>query len=208
MTTTPTPPTTGAQPLSWILQLRERLAAPAPRRLAATEKRRAAVLVPLFVDADQLWTVLTRRAETLPQHKGQVAFPGGGLEVGEDAWAAALRESREELGLEQSTVVRIGELDEEATPSGFSIVPCVGAVPQGLEFEINGDEIDEVFSVPLLAFADVRVVEDREVRIDGVERMLRIYHVGRHQVWGLTARIIQNLLARLGVDTSAQDSLG
>ena len=208
MTTTPTPPTTGAQPLSWILQLRERLAAPAPRRLAATEKRRAAVLVPLFVDADQLWTVLTRRAETLPQHKGQVAFPGGGLEVGEDAWAAALRESREELGLEQSTVVRIGELDEEATPCGFSIVPCVGAVPQGLEFEINRDEIDEVFSVPLLAFADVRVVEDREVRIDGVERMLRIYHVGRHQVWGLTARIIQNLLARLGVDTSAQDSLG
>lgn len=196
------------QPQSWILQVRQRLSSPAPRRLAATEARRAAVLVPLFVDAGQLWTVLTRRAENLPRHKGQVAFPGGGLEVGEDVWAAALRESQEELGIEPASVVRIGELDEEATPSGFSIVPCVGAVPRALDFELNEDEIDEVFSVPLLAFADLRVVEDRQVRIDGVERLLRVYHVGRHQVWGLTARIVQNLLARLGVEPPADGPIG
>ena len=94
--TPPSPPDT--LPQSWILELRERLANPAPRRLApaeAAERRQASVLVPLYVDAGQLWTLLTRRAETLPQHKGQVAFPGGGLEVGEDFWAAALRESQE-----------------------------------------------------------------------------------------------------------------
>lgn len=197
-----------APPTSWILQLRERLQSPAPRRLAATEARRAAVLVPLYVEAGQLWTVLTRRAEHLPQHKGQVAFPGGALEVGEDAWTAALRESHEELGLEPSSVVPIGELDEEATPSGFSIVPCVGAVPQPLELEINQDEIDEAFSMPLLAFADMRVVEDRRVRIDGVERLLRVYHVGRHQVWGLTARVVQNLLERLGLASPARGLAG
>lgn len=204
MTTRSTPPPPpDTLPQSWILELRERLASPAPRRLApaeTAERRQAAVLVPLYVEAGQLWTLLTRRAETLPQHKGQVAFPGGGLEVGEDAWAAALRESQEELGIDPSRVVPIGELDEGWTPSGFSIVPCVGAVPQNLELEINRGEIDEAFAVPLLAFADVRVVEEREVRIDGVERRLRVYHVGRHQVWGLTARIVQNLLERLGVD--------
>jgi 8-oxo-dGTP pyrophosphatase MutT (NUDIX family) len=93
-----------------------------------------------------------------------------------------LRETEEELGVDIRQVVRLGELDEAETPSGFRIIPCVGAVPNGLEPEINEDEIAEVFSVPLLAFTDFRAVEDRRVRIDGVERWIRIYHVGSRQV--------------------------
>lgn len=188
-------------PSSWIVEVRRRLETPAPLRLQASDGRPAAVLVPLYVEAGQLWTVLTRRSDRLPQHKGQVAFPGGGLEIGEDPWAAALRESEEEIGIDGAKVLRIGMLDEAETPSGFRIVPCVGAVPQAMDVDINEDEIAEVFSVPLLAFADVRVAEDRMVKIDGRERMLRIYHVGRHQVWGLTARIVMNLLERLGLTT-------
>jgi hypothetical protein len=95
-------------------------------------------------------------------------------------------------------VVRIGELDEASTPSGFSIVPCVGAVPFPLETEINQHEIAEVFPVPLMAFADYSAVEDRLVKIDDVDRWIRVYHVGKRQVWGLTARIVQNLMDRLG----------
>lgn len=186
---------------SWIFELRNRLAAPPPRRLTPGDARRAAVLVPLFVDAGELWTILTKRAETLPHHKSQIAFPGGGLEIGEDHWAGALREAEEEIGLAVSKIVKIGELDEAATPSGFQIVPCVGAVPLPLETEINHDEIAEIFSVPLLAFTDYRMVEDRIVKIDGVERQIRVYHVGSRQVWGLTARIIQNLMLRLGFET-------
>ena len=185
---------------SWIFELRDQLATPPPRRLSPGESRQAAVLVPLFVDAGELWTVLTKRTESLPQHKSQIAFPGGGLETGEDHWSAALREAEEEIGLAAGKVMRIGELDESDTPSGFHIVPCVGAVPFPLETEINEDEISEVFSVPLLAFADYRIVEDRMVRIDGVERQIRVYDVGSRQVWGLTARIIQSLMLRLGFE--------
>lgn len=192
-------------PHSWIQEVRERLATPPPGRLPPSDAREAAVLVPLFVDAGELWTVLTKRAESLPHHKSQIAFPGGGREVGEDPWAAALRETEEELGIDTRQVVRLGELDEAETPSGFRIIPCVGAVPHGLEPEINEDEIAEVFSVPLLAFTDFRVVEDRLIKIDGVERMIRVYHLGSRQVWGLTARIMQNLLHRLGLELPPEE---
>ncbi|MGB3562682.1 MAG: CoA pyrophosphatase [Thermoanaerobaculia bacterium] len=185
---------------SWIVEVRQRLSSPTPLRLAPKEAREAAVLVPLYVDAGELWTVLTKRAENLPHHRSQIAFPGGGREIGEDPWAAALRESEEELGLDPSKIIRLGELDEAETPSGFHIVPCVGAVPHPLETEINHEEIAEVFSVPLLAFADYRIVEDQLVKIDGVERTIRVYHVGKRQVWGLTARIVQNLMTRLGYE--------
>ena len=168
--------------------------------MKASEARSAAVLVPLFVDAGQLWTVLTKRSETVPHHRGQIAFPGGTNELGEDAWQAALRETEEEIGIAEKQVLRLGELDELETPTGFRIVPCVGAIPAGIETVINEQEIAEVFTVPLLAFSDVRMAEDRMVTIDGMERMIRIYHVGRHQVWGLTARIIQGLMQRLGIE--------
>jgi 8-oxo-dGTP pyrophosphatase MutT (NUDIX family) len=190
---------------SWILEIRQRLGSPVPRRLTPSDARAAAVLVPLFVDAGQLWTILTRRADSLPHHRGQVAFPGGASEIGEDAWQAALRETEEEVGIDQRKVLRIGELDELKSPFGFSIVPCVGAVPKDVETNLNPEEIAEIFPIPLLAFADVKVVEERPVRIDDVERTIRIYHVGRRQVWGLTARIIQNLLHRLGIDSPALD---
>jgi 8-oxo-dGTP pyrophosphatase MutT (NUDIX family) len=139
----------------------------------------------------------------LPHHRGQIAFPGGTNEVGEDAWKAALREAEEEIGIEARKVFPLGHLDELETPTGFRIVPCVGVIPSGTETIVNEEEIAEVFPVPLLAFADVRLAEDRLVTIDGVERMIRIYHVGRHQVWGLTARIIQSLMGRLGVESPA-----
>ena len=190
-----------ATPASWILNLRQRLASPPPQRLKASEGRTAAVLVPLFVDAGQLWTVLTKRSETLPHHRGQIAFPGGTNEIGEDAWQAALRETEEEIGIESRKVLKLGELDELETPTGFRIVPCVGVIPTGIETVVNEEEIAEVFTVPLLAFADVRMAEERAVTFDGVETMIRIYHVAGRQVWGLTARIIQSLLWRLGIES-------
>ncbi len=194
---------TGGQ--SWIMALREQLESPPARRLPASEDRRAAVLVPLYVDANELWVVLTKRAETLEKHGGQYAFPGGALDLGENHWQAAVRETEEELGIERSKPLLLGELDEASTPSGYRIVPCVAAVPYPLETTLNEGEIAEVFSAPLLAFANPRLVEDRAVDIDGVQRMLRIYHVGSRRIWGLTARILQNLLERVGVDMTGAE---
>ncbi len=189
-----------AQWTSWISELRRCLSSPAGRRLPPTDARQAAVLVPLYVDAGELWTLLTKRTEHLPHHKGQIAFPGGSLEAGETPWEAALREAEEEVGLATEKVLQLGELDEAETPSGFRIVPCVGAVPFPVETKLNPEEIEEIFAVPVSAFANPKIVEDRVVSIDGKERWLRIYHVGGRQVWGLTARIVQNLLVRLGLE--------
>ena len=185
---------------SWITEIRARLEQPSPKRLPPSDTRQAAVLIPLYVDAGQLWTLLTKRTEHLPTHKGQIAFAGGSLEEGEDAWQGALREAHEEIGIEPKSVLKLGMLDEAETPAGFRVTACVGVVPYPIETVINEGEIDEVFAVPLSALANPELVEDRTVLIDEEEKMLRIYHVGRRQIWGLTARMIQNLLVRLGMD--------
>src|SRR4029077_15738453 len=102
---------------SWVLEVRDRLASPPPQRLPASDLRQAAVLVPLYVEAGELWTVLTKRTDTLPSHRGQIAFPGGRRETGEDAWGAALREASEEVGIEPAKVLRLGVLDETESPA-------------------------------------------------------------------------------------------
>jgi 8-oxo-dGTP pyrophosphatase MutT (NUDIX family) len=188
------------EPKSWILELRERLSSPPPRRLAASDLRPASLLVPLYVEAGELWTILTKRTDNLPTHRSQIAFPGGGRELKEDPWGAAVREAHEEIGLDPKTVLPLGELDEGETPTGFRVIPCVGAVPHTFEAQPNAGEIAEVFSLPLTAFGNPQMVEERAVKVDGVERMLRIYHVGGRQIWGLTARVLQNLLVRLGME--------
>jgi 8-oxo-dGTP pyrophosphatase MutT (NUDIX family) len=200
-------PTTKPTPKrSWIMEVRDRLTSPPPRRLAASDLRQAAVLVPLYVDAGELWTVLTKRTDTLPSHRGQIAFPGGGREFKEDPWAAAIREAHEEIGLNPATVLPLGPLDEVESPAGFRVIPCVGAVPFPFPFqaEPNAAEIAEVFSLPLSAFADPKLVEERPVNFDGVVRDLRIYHIGRRQIWGLTARVLQNLLVRLEMESEEE----
>lgn len=191
---------------SWILELRARLENPPPETVEPDEASQpAAVLVPLFVDAGQLWVLLTKRADSLSSHRGQIAFPGGRFEEGEDAWAAALRESQEEIGLDPKKVLKLGQLDAAQTPSGFHIVPCVGVVPFPLDTVLNKDEIEEVFPVPITALANPQMVEDRTVDIDGVRRVLRVYHVGRRQIWGFTARVLENLLERLGLEAPVEE---
>lgn len=194
------------QPNSWIVQIRSRLAAPSPRRLPPNDGRQAAVLVPLFVNAGELWTLLTKRSEALPHHRGQIAFPGGSLESGEDAWEAALRESEEEISLDRAKVLPLGNLDEAETPSGFRIIPCVGAVPYPVETKADEVEVEEIFAVPISAFANPRMVEHRVVTVDGRDRQLLVYHIGGRQVWGLTARIVQMLLVRLGLEPSPEEA--
>jgi hypothetical protein len=116
-----------------------------------------------------------------------------------------VREAHEEIGHEPTRVRSLGELDEEATSAAFRVIPCVAAIPFPFEAKANASEIAEVFSLPLSAFSNPRLVEERPVKIDGVERNLRIYHIGSRQIWGLTARILQNLLVRLGLESGEEN---
>ena len=163
------------------------------------------MLVPLYVDAGELWTVLTVRTDTLPSHRSQIAFPGGGKELKEDAWAAALRETQEEIGVDPTLVIRLGELDEVESPAGFRVIPCVGAISHPYKVERNAAEIAEVFSLPLSSFSNPKLVEEQDVLINGVRRNLRIYHIGNRRIWGLTARILQNLMIRLGLEPEEEN---
>ena len=187
---------------NWIVEVRNRLASPPPQRLPVARvgesARRAAVLVPLYVDAGGLWVLLTRRAEDLPYHRGQIAFPGGSLEPGEEPWAAALRESEEEIGLDPKKVLPLGMLDELATPTGFTMQPMVGAVPYPVETRAAAGEVAEIFALPLAAVANPQMVERRNVLVDGTPRELTVFHVGSRQIWGATALVLSNLLERLG----------
>src|SRR5439155_996429 len=91
------------------------------------------------------WTVLTKRADDLPSHRSQIAFPGGGRELKEDPWGAALREAQEEVGLDPKVVLKLGELDEQESPAGFRVIPCVGAIPHGVQLTPNAVvELDAV----------------------------------------------------------------
>jgi len=190
----------------WLEEV-ERLLAARPVRRCSPERKltRAAVLVPLYVNAGELWLLLTRRAAGLPNHAGQMAFPGGVREDGdEDEVDTALRETHEELGVRPATVMVLGHLDDVLTPSGFVISPVVGALPFPLEVTPSGEEIESVVPIPFHTLANPRLVEYQELMVDGEVMVSPVFHYHGHRVWGATARMIADLVARL---TGAEPAL-
>src|SRR4029079_3368522 len=92
------------------------------------------------------------------------------------------------------------------SPANYRVVPCVGAVPFPFESKVNEGEIAELVRLPLSASTHPRLVAEAPVKINRATRTLRIYHVGNRQIWGLTARVLQNLLARLGMEVVEEGS--
>jgi 8-oxo-dGTP pyrophosphatase MutT (NUDIX family) len=157
--------------------------------------RRAAVLVPLY-DSDGATTLLlTRRTQTVEHHKGQISFPGGALDDGEELLAAALRETFEEVGIPADEVQILGRLPEvDVTVSRFRVTPFVGVIPHPYPLRLNADEIEEIVRVPLAVFRD-----PANLRIDKVEwagQIRDVYHYTyqTRTIWGATARIIRHFV--------------
>lgn len=156
----------------------------------------AAVLVPV-TDRPRPGVILTQRTETLRRHAGQVAFPGGRLDPGEDAVTAALREADEEIALPPSAVTVVGEADRYQTVTGYTVTPVVGVVPPDLPFRASEAEVASVFEVPLDFLLDSANHVEARTQWEGRER--RYYEIlwDDRRIWGATAAMIVNLARRL-----------
>lgn len=165
---------------------RERL-----RALFPADPARAAVLVPLVERAGGLQVLLTQRASHLTHHAGQISFPGGRMEAGDaDAWAAALREAHEEIGLDPALVDRAGYLRDHLVISGFRVTPVVGFVRAGFDLRLDRTEVEDAFEVPLEFVLDPRNHRPRMRSVAGVEVLTHeIPYQGRH-IWGATASML------------------
>lgn len=203
-----------------LAEVRERLTsfpAPRPAPTVAPGSRPAAVLMPLFEAAGEAQLVLTKRPETLPSHRGEVAFPGGAMEPGVDHGPVdtALREAREEVGLPPDEVEVAAELDSLGTvASRFVITPFVGLLPAEPLLVPAPGEVERAFAVPLSTLADpdryreewwrpagddpvaVQLRRDTGLGADG-EFPVHFFELDDETIWGATGRILTGFLTRL-----------
>jgi len=159
----------------------------------------AAVLVALYVEGGDLHAVFTRRRHDLRSHAGEISFPGGRRDAGEeDLRVTALREAEEEIGLPRDAVQLVGALAPTPTvATSFAIYPFVGLIEAGLGWTPSAREVDEVLELRL---ADLRSsCTRRRLLHRGIPFRSDVYDVGAQLViWGATARIVGDLLSRIG----------
>ena len=194
-----------------LAEVRRRLAdlppaRPAPPSELAPERRESAVLVPLFEEAGEARVILTKRPETMPSHQGEIAFPGGKREPALDAdlRATALREAKEEIGLDPAAVEIVAELDGIGTvASRFVIAPFVGVLAARPELRPDRREVVRVFDVALseLLAAGVHHSEHWHTRAGPseipVDLEVHFFDLADETVWGATARILYGFLRHL-----------
>lgn len=205
-----------------VRRVRAALAARPPRRLEVPGFRPAAVLVPLLARPAGPTLLFTRRTEAVPHHKGEISFPGGGREPGEDAVAAALREADEEVALPPASVEVLGALDDVPSIARYVVTPVVAAVrAPPPAFSAAEFEVHEPFELPLDRLLDpavrraslwdparlppeaaAAVAASAAVAFEDVDaatghwRVWSFHADERRVVWGLTARILGDLVDR------------
>ena len=159
--------------------------------------RPAAVLVPV-VDRAEPTVLLTQRAIHLPQHPGQISFPGGKIEpTDETPLAAALREAEEEVGLDASVIDPIGYLDLYMTTQGFRIVPLLARIAPDYRLTLNASEVDEAFEVPLQFLMEPGNHQKHSRDWEGIKRYYFEIPFEHRKIWGVTAGILRNLYEKI-----------
>jgi 8-oxo-dGTP pyrophosphatase MutT (NUDIX family) len=166
--------------------------------------RQAAVLVPILLEPEGARLVYTVRRDHLPDHAGQISFPGGSMEAGDGSLLeTALREAEEEIDLSPDLVEVIGELEEMyIPPSNFRVSPFVGLLPPEAELVMAPDEVEAIFTVALDELMSPETFRKIPWTRDGRDYMVPVFAVEdsstRRNIWGATAAITASLLVRLG----------
>ncbi|MCF6367416.1 CoA pyrophosphatase [Rhizobium halophilum] len=160
--------------------------------------RDAAVLVPVIDDGDEAKVIFTQRTATLRKHSGQIAFPGGAIDLEDGSpEEAALREAEEEIGLARHFVEPVGRLPQYLAATGFRITPVLSVVRRGFDLRLNPQEVDNVFEVPLSFLMEPKN-HQRGSRIwNGAERHFYQLPYQERNIWGITASIVRTLYERL-----------
>ena len=162
----------------------------------ATRLTAAGVLVAI-TDRPDPGVILTQRTDTLRTHAGQVAFPGGRLDPGEDAVVAALREAEEEIALPRAQVQVIGAVDRYRTVTGYTVTPVLAIVPADVPLVASEAEVASVFEVPLDFLLDPANQVEASAEWRGRTRHYYEIRWQDHRIWGATAAMIVNLSRRL-----------
>ena len=168
------------------------------RLIRQARLREAAVLIPIVDRGSEATMLLTKRAETLRDHTGQVAFPGGRIDPGDvTPERAALREADEEIGLAGTYIDVVGRMPDYVSGSGYRIAPVLSVVKPGFHLHLNPEEVDAAFEVPLRFLMDP-ANHALGSRLWG-EREWVYYDMPYEdrRIWGVTAGIIRMLYERL-----------
>jgi 8-oxo-dGTP pyrophosphatase MutT (NUDIX family) len=163
------------------------------------QPREAAALLLLFPRNGEPWLPLTVRSSRLPTHRGEVSLPGGAVDPGDlDAAATALRETHEELGIEPTSVEIIGQLSSfYIPPSNFRLTPMVGLSASEPVLRPHPGEVETAFCVPLRTLLDPATVHEEVWERRGVQMRVPFFLLEGWKVWGATALLLSELVARL-----------
>ncbi|MFB9885816.1 CoA pyrophosphatase [Balneatrix alpica] len=165
-----------------------------PRQMGAG-KPQAGVLIALTEHRTDPHMILTKRAQGLSTHGGEIAFPGGKRDPEDSSIeATALREAEEEIGLAPSQVRVLGRSGQVISRWGLQVTPVVGIIPDNLHFRINKGELESVFRVPLSFFLEDRRSRTDIINLRGLEAHIPCWHYEGYEIWGLTAYMIAEFL--------------
>jgi len=177
-------------------RLKQALSQRQKQHIVNTSRVPSAVLVPIYYKQGQYYILLTKRTETVKNHKGQISFPGGAYEEEDGALVnTALRECAEEVGLMADRVEVLGELDDTLTEtSNYIISPFVAFILWPYQLKVDKEEIEAIIEVPLMALLDKACLHTETRIIDGEANTSYFYHYQGKIIWGATAKILNQFL--------------
>ncbi|HEY90820.1 MAG TPA: CoA pyrophosphatase [Dehalococcoidia bacterium] len=177
-------------------RLKEALSGRKKLHIRDAGRKSSAVLLPLYIKDGEYHLLFIQRTNRVRDHKGQISFPGGAYEEGDNTFQkTALRETSEEVGVDEKDVEVLGELDDIITiGSSYIISPFVGTIPWPYDIRVDRWETEEIIEVPLAALLDSANVREETDILDSRIVPAYFYHYEGKVIWGATARILHQFL--------------